>query len=196
MADISKFKTPDGTTYNIKDTTARAGLSGKAPTSHTHTKSQITDFPTSLPANGGNADTVDGKHVSDFLQISDVIQFKSYNMKYNVNGDRVKYYSDSDELTRGIYFVNNTPDTIRIVGLVSASTSGPILQFGYGTNTYPEIQNTGVGREWYTATSIATTPTMYQMDVPPGKLGYYGVYNTSGATAIIHQITYPDFKTF
>ncbi len=39
---------------------------GAAAKSHTHTKSQITDFPTSLPANGGNADTVDGKHASDF----------------------------------------------------------------------------------------------------------------------------------
>ena len=42
------------------------GNIGAAPASHTHTKSQITDFPTSLPANGGNADTVDGKHASDF----------------------------------------------------------------------------------------------------------------------------------
>ena len=32
-------------------------LSGKSDTGHTHTKSQITDFPTSLPANGGTADT-------------------------------------------------------------------------------------------------------------------------------------------
>ena len=39
---------------------------GAAAKSHTHTKSQITDFPASLPANGGNADTVDGKHASDF----------------------------------------------------------------------------------------------------------------------------------
>lgn len=28
--------------------------------SHTHEKSHITDFPTSMPANGGNADTVNG----------------------------------------------------------------------------------------------------------------------------------------
>lgn len=28
--------------------------------SHTHTKSQISDFPTSMPADGGNADTVNG----------------------------------------------------------------------------------------------------------------------------------------
>lgn len=33
---------------------------------HTHTKEQISNFPTSLPANGGNADTLDGKHASDF----------------------------------------------------------------------------------------------------------------------------------
>ena len=34
------------------------------PSSHTHTKSQITDFPTSFPANGGNADTVDDYHAT------------------------------------------------------------------------------------------------------------------------------------
>ena len=34
---------------------------GFQPIDHTHTKAQITDFPSSLPANGGNADTVGGK---------------------------------------------------------------------------------------------------------------------------------------
>ena len=34
-----------------------------APAVHTHTAADITDFPESLPANGGNADTVDGVHV-------------------------------------------------------------------------------------------------------------------------------------
>lgn len=34
----------------------KSELAGKADTRHTHTKSQITDFPTSLPANGGIAD--------------------------------------------------------------------------------------------------------------------------------------------
>ena len=40
---------------------------GAAASSHTHAKSDITDMPTSLPANGGNADTVDGKHASDIF---------------------------------------------------------------------------------------------------------------------------------
>ena len=35
-----------------------------AAKNHTHTVSEITDFPTSLPANGGNADTVSGVAVS------------------------------------------------------------------------------------------------------------------------------------
>lgn len=34
---------------------------GAAPTSHTHTKAQITDFPASLPANGGTASKVSNK---------------------------------------------------------------------------------------------------------------------------------------
>ncbi len=40
----------------------------KAPTLHTHTKANITDFPTSLPANGGNADTLDGLHANQFVR--------------------------------------------------------------------------------------------------------------------------------
>lgn len=38
-------------------------LGGKANSSHTHTAGQISGLPTSLPANGGNSDTVDGFHV-------------------------------------------------------------------------------------------------------------------------------------
>nr|DAT68431.1 MAG TPA: hypothetical protein [Caudoviricetes sp.] len=45
-----------------------SGVTGKpstyTPSSHTHTKSQITDFPTSMPANGGNATTVNGHTVN------------------------------------------------------------------------------------------------------------------------------------
>lgn len=42
-------------------------VSNKSDVGHTHTKSNITDFPTSMSANGGNSDTVDGKHSSDFI---------------------------------------------------------------------------------------------------------------------------------
>ena len=47
-------------------------ISGKADKIHTHTKSQITDFPTSLPANGGTADKATS--VVDYGDTSRTIQ--------------------------------------------------------------------------------------------------------------------------
>ena len=49
-----------------------AGASG-----HTHEINDITDFPSSLPANGGNADTLDGKHADEFASYSDVETLKT-----------------------------------------------------------------------------------------------------------------------
>ena len=47
----------------------KTSVAGKADTGHTHTKSQITDFPTSLPANGGTADKAtsdaNGNNIAD-----------------------------------------------------------------------------------------------------------------------------------
>lgn len=51
VTHISSKTNPHGVT---------ASQVGAALTSHNHTKSQITDFPSSLPANGGNASTVGG----------------------------------------------------------------------------------------------------------------------------------------
>jgi hypothetical protein len=42
----------------------------RTPLAHTHTVADINDFPDKLPADGGNADTVDGKHASDFALAS------------------------------------------------------------------------------------------------------------------------------
>lgn len=39
---------------------------------HAHEISDITDFPSSLPADGGNADTLDGKHADEFALASDI----------------------------------------------------------------------------------------------------------------------------
>lgn len=41
---------------------------GAAEKLHSHSISDITDMPTALPANGGNADTLDGKHASAFAE--------------------------------------------------------------------------------------------------------------------------------
>lgn len=74
--------TPDGYPFTISASFLGAidktYLTGKlantyADKVHTHLWADITDRPTSLPANGGNADTVDNLHASSFTQI------KSYN---------------------------------------------------------------------------------------------------------------------
>jgi len=49
-----------------------AGISG-----HTHIKDEIVGFPTSLPANGGDADTLDGIHASDFVFVDDFTDLKN-----------------------------------------------------------------------------------------------------------------------
>lgn len=75
--DIADFNgnadTIDTALQGIKDTADAAVPAaekgkpgGVAKTEHTHTKSQITDFPTALPANGGNSATVGGKAPADF----------------------------------------------------------------------------------------------------------------------------------
>ena len=62
------------------------------PSTHTHTKSQITDFPTSLPANGGNADTLDNIDSTGFL--------RNYSQNY---GDAISNAIDiSQTLTAGV----------------------------------------------------------------------------------------------
>lgn len=64
----------------------KAALDEKASSSHNHTASQITGLPTSLPANGGNADTVDEKHASDFLQMATASKDVSINPINYENG--------------------------------------------------------------------------------------------------------------
>lgn len=61
--------TAGGSTFGrVKFSTLWSYIKGKtdsiyAKVSHKHTKSEITDFPTSMPANGGNASTVNGHTV-------------------------------------------------------------------------------------------------------------------------------------
>lgn len=65
IADWIKTHANDASAMNTQINTNKSDISalktsvaGKADTGHTHTKSQITDFPTSLPANGGTANKI------------------------------------------------------------------------------------------------------------------------------------------
>ena len=76
IADWIKNHANDASAMNTQINTNKSDISalktsvaGKADTGHTHTKSQITDFPTSLPANGGTADKAtsdaNGNNIAD-----------------------------------------------------------------------------------------------------------------------------------
>lgn len=77
-------------------TTTWAGITDKPstfpPDAHTHSKNDITDFPTKLPADGGDADTVDGKHFSD---IQALIPTKLSALTKDINFDE-RYYTETE----------------------------------------------------------------------------------------------------
>lgn len=71
VVDETKLSSEDGYEPYTADSATSvpwSGVTGKpstyTPSSHTHAKSQITDFPTSMPANGGNSSTVNGHTVN------------------------------------------------------------------------------------------------------------------------------------
>ena len=76
IADWIKTHANDASAMNTQINTNKSDISalktsvaGKSDTGHTHTKSEITDFPTSLPANGGTADKAtsdaNGNNIAD-----------------------------------------------------------------------------------------------------------------------------------
>lgn len=56
----------------IKIETIESNVSGKAPTNHTHSYNDLTNKPTTI----ANADTVDGKHASEFAASTHTHSFK------------------------------------------------------------------------------------------------------------------------
>ena len=73
---------------------------------HIHTKNDIIDFPSSLPANGGNADTVDGKHANEFALASELSTHNTSTSAHNdirnlISGltTRLNALADSDDTT-------------------------------------------------------------------------------------------------
>lgn len=71
------------------------------PSTHSHTKSQISDFPSSLPANGGHANTADNATMSatsEYAYVADKIRtFDRNNVWHN---DRLFYVH---EIADGVY---------------------------------------------------------------------------------------------
>lgn len=61
-------------------------VNNKAEKDHRHSYNDLNDKPTSLPANGGNADTLDGKHANEFADGNEFKQLKTLVGDTSVSG--------------------------------------------------------------------------------------------------------------
>jgi hypothetical protein len=134
--------------------------------SHKHVKADITDFPTSMPANGGNADTVGGKNPSDFAPSG-----------YGGEGEELKILSNPDLnslVTSGNYLVQastNSPPNIAptawaFVSVISSEPSGGsktrILQyylFDSENKIYFRQKHRDAWGNWTQIANISDIPT-------------------------------------
>ena len=115
----------------------RTSWNSKAEGKHNHTKSEITDFPDKLPADGGDADTVNGHTVE-----SDVPE----NAKFT---DTV-YTHPASGVTAGTY----KSVTVDVNGHVTAGTN-PTTLAGYGITDAAAKSHTHDDR-YYTESEINT----------------------------------------
>lgn len=85
-------------------------------------------IPTSLPANGGNADTVDGLHASDFMPINGEVRKYGTIRMNGADGIRVRHIDGNDTEADGALYLNyNSPNaTIYMNGTNTAIHSGNI----------------------------------------------------------------------
>ena len=128
-------------------------LNKKAESIHNHTKSQITDFPTSMPANGGNADTVNSHTVK-----SDVPENAVFTDTVYDDTEVQKRISDNGygEVAGGKNLFNK--ETAHIGKVILFSSGEMITNADYFCTDYiPVIPNTTyvrsafttLGENWY-----------------------------------------------
>jgi len=110
------YETLAGSQSKADDALAKAnkytdtGLSKKSDINHTHqykaegwlpSWEEITNKPTSLPANGGNADTIDGKHADDFAGANHTHNYSELNGLPNIPNKVSELQNDSGFITIG-----------------------------------------------------------------------------------------------
>ena len=150
---------------------------------------QKSEIPTELPANGGNADTADavnGIIILNAENISTVEIDGVVKRVCNVNTTP----KTTGYTTAGIWF-KNTQDTAVTVSAMMYSTDKTVkIQMGYGSGSFPGQFNNGTGREWFENRAGDTTAALLKMTVPAGKIGYFGINNTSESVyAFIDDVT-------
>ena len=101
-----------------------------AALSHTHTKSEITDFPTSLPANGGTADNA-YLIEPNFTRV-DITEVTSYTTKYI----KLAYCNWYDAGTLQVYLSGNYFEDTLVINFGGGNALHPMLCGHYNGNSH------------------------------------------------------------
>lgn len=197
-------------------TAVQTALDNKANTKHTHKKSDITDFPATLPANGGNADTVNN-HTVDSDVPADAVFTDTTNSDVTASGNPVQL----DGLQGGVPFNSVKVSGKNLLDISQYSdrntngieakilSSSEIICNGTctGTSPYPYVKykkiKANVGDK-LTATAVIKSGNFTSADGNRSLLMFIGltdVESTSGFNAIVapNQIIsagYSDSATF
>lgn len=157
----------------------------------THPASMITGLPTSLPANGGNADTVDGMHASDFLKksggtitgdltVSGVIHEERRSAQINLSSPVWVKICDFENNTRGKNYIISLSRTYNY-----ANSEGYLIQVSLAYQTGRIILiNKNVNDYGFTTVAIYRDET--------GNISlyaYYGLYvlNTCHVNVLVND---------
>lgn len=145
----------ESTFGRVKFSTLWSYIKGKADKvyaalTHTHTKSQITDFPTSMPANGGNSATVNGHTVNSDVpanaKFTDTVYTHPTNSGYKhipsggSDGQILKWSSDGTAKWSDNILVdsetNNTSTNPVQNKVITAALDGKMPVYSYNGGTF------------------------------------------------------------
>ena len=166
-------------------------ISGKADKIHTHTKSDITDFPTSLPANGGTADSAnvptgfekigiqdswgnqDGVFITDWKTFQGEGGFGDISFRYNKGQLNI--------IIDGVFYQNEGK-----YKLVDENSLKDIMKPNYTTGRFPAgVYKTGQ------AVSVSASITTTRGN--PVFISYAGDYNSVNHGSTVPWISFELF---
>lgn len=165
VVDLGTVITSHQSLDNYVTTTDSRLSDARVPKAHTHKKSEITDFPSSLPANGGNADTVGGKQASDFLP----------NKAVCVNG------ADYDSFTTSGFF--------EVLGNANLPTQNAPNGNNTSNNFYLLVQSRGEQYCNQIAVSARTDLSVYVRTLYNGEWTDWAKINDGGNASTVNGLT-------
>jgi hypothetical protein len=136
--------TSDGISFSTKIQKITDILNNKAESNHTHDYDTLKNLPTTMPANGGNSDTVDGKSVDDTKTSTSYLWTST---KISTELDKIS--SKTDEISNELANTNNIVNTISLMNAVVISDTEP-TSASIWIDSVKNILKYKVGTQWVT----------------------------------------------